>query len=161
MAASSIDIATPDERDLEALAANMRAEDRAECEAATGCANMLAVVRDSFAASSECWRLRVNGSLVCVWGVVPLPGGSRGVVWMLGTDAVERFPVAFWRVCRTVVPELAAKWAVLVNAIDIRHEKAIRWGERLGFAFGAPIAHGARGMPFLPFVLVKELVTNV
>lgn len=159
--AASLTVSCPSAADVAELAANMRQADRDEIAASHG-GEAIDVVSESVRASSESWALRINGRLACIWGVVPIAStglaGGRGVVWMLTTSVVERFPVAFWRFCRDAVRDLVQRWAVLVNMIDLRHEKAVRWAERLGFAFAAPVPVGPDRVPFVPFVIVREVL---
>jgi hypothetical protein len=45
---------------------------------------------------------------------------------------------------------------MLVNAIDCRHVKAIRWGERLGLRFDEARPFGTAGLPFRQFAVKLE-----
>lgn len=152
MAASKIRPAT--EADAAMLAINMRHEDREEVIASDG-PDVHATVLESIRRSEEAWALTIGGELACVWGIVRSPFGlgsvADGVVWMLSTNVVERNPKSFWRECKRVVPELTQKWGMLVNAIDTRHTKAIRWGHRLGFRFTKVEEFGIAKKPFAFF----------
>jgi hypothetical protein len=137
------------------LAEALREADRLEVEAATG-RDVLPVLIESIETSSEAWAVHVDGRLLCVWGVVPLEEsllGRVGAGWLLTTDLVERYAKAFWRLCLRLLPGLLERWDLLVNAIDVRHEKAIRWARRLGFNLQAPAPFGAAGLPFCAFTV--------
>lgn len=141
--------ATPS--DAEAVGANMRPEDAAECLASEGVSPVEAV-RESIEASTEAWTLEIDGEVACSWGVVPMDGlPGVGVVWLLTTSVVDRHALTFWRLSRLVVAELLGRWVLLVNAIDARHTKAIRWAKRLGFALEEAKPYGIAGLPFHRF----------
>jgi hypothetical protein len=102
-----------------------------------------------------------DGEVACMWGVVPMRRSSLvgriGAVWLLTSDLVERHPKAFWRGCKAELPRLFGPggYDLLVNAIDCRHERAVRWARRLGFPLEAPQAFGAEDLPFHWFRLSR------
>ena len=153
----TIDIATP--KDGEALATRLRPVEADEVRASSG-KEPADVIRESLAASDEAWAIRFNGELALIFGVVLLDDsvltGRIGVAWLLTTDLVERFPKAFWVLSRRMLRFLLERWDALVNAIDVRHEKAIRWAKRLGFHLDEPQPFGAAGLDFQPFRVTKE-----
>ncbi len=148
----------PTDADVVELATRMRLADASECIAATGM-TLLETVRASVAVSAEAWATEFNGELVALWGVAPrshsLLDGRVGVCWMMTTTTVDRYPKAFWAQCKRLLRELTERWDVLVNAIDCRHEQALRWAARLGARFDAPAPFGALGLPFRLFSLRK------
>jgi hypothetical protein len=111
-------------------------------------------------ASSIAHAALFDGKVACMWGVVPMRWsalvGRIGAVWLLTSDLVERHPKAFWRGCRAELPRLFESCDMLVNAIDARHDKAVRWARRLGFPLEEPQAFGADGLPFHWFRVRKE-----
>lgn len=152
MAVSEIRPAT--RADIANLAMNLRKEDRDELLASDG-PDVYETILDSFERSEESCVLLIDGELACAWGVVRSPFGlgsvADGVVWMLSTNVVEKKPKAFWQMSKRVLPELVGRWGMLVNAIDVRHEKAIRWGKRLGFRFTKVAISGIGQKPFAFF----------
>jgi hypothetical protein len=142
------------ESDAAVLAMTIRQEDREEIVASDG-PDVYDTILESVRRSEEAWALLIDGELACIWGVVRSPNGlgsvADGVVWMLSTNVINRKPKTFWRECKRLVPELVARWGLLVNAIDIRHEKAIRWGNRLGFRFTNVSRFGIGGNLFAFF----------
>ncbi len=141
------------------LSRNLRPEDAAEVIAATG-RELAPVLVDSVEMSTWAIAVFFDDQLACIWGVAPLPDGSVnarvGAVWMLTSPVVERYAKTFWRLCCWAVRLLTEEWDVLVNAIDVRHSKALRWARRLGFRLEAPAPFGAAGLDFCRFVLRKE-----
>lgn len=148
----SIRQATPE--DAAFLAEHLRPVEVEEVRAATGqepLQAILAGLRDS----AECWSLLFDNELAGIWGVVPASDGV-GVAWLLTTDLVERRAKTFWRACLVLAPAVLKHWPLLINAIDARHTKALRWAKRLGFKLEAPEPFGVAGMPFCRFSVTKE-----
>lgn len=148
-------VATSD--DAEDLVPRMRAVEVEEVRAATG-REPLPVLLEGLRDSAEAWSVFFDGELAFMWGVVPLGGylGGAGLGWLLTTDMVERHAKTFWQYTRAVMPQLLARWDVLANAIDVRHEKAIRWATRLGFHLDAPVPVVPGGPPFRVFRASRE-----
>lgn len=146
-------------RDAVELAATMRAEDRAEIEAYSG-REPLEVLVDGFASSSEVHTARYDGAVMAMWGVVPGPPklltARVGTGWLLSSELVDQHPVAFWRACKVVIEELLERWDLLLNVIDCRHQKALRWARRLGFQLEAPSPCGVQGRLFQRFAISRE-----
>lgn len=141
------------------LAANMRAADAAEVAASHGLDPLSAVVH-SMTISAEAWAVYFNGKIACVWGVCPLRDGLLtgrvGSVWMLSAKTVERFKVTFFRWSRKILAAALDRWDELVNVVDARYHRAIKWGARLGFVYGEPVRFGPSDFLFVPFRVTKE-----
>lgn len=103
-----------------------------------------------------------DGQVACMWGVVPMRRSSLvgriGAVWLLTSDLVEQHPKTFWKHCRRELARLFGPggYDLLVNAIDARHDKAVRWARRLGFPLEDAAAFGAEQLPFHWFRVRKE-----
>jgi hypothetical protein len=158
MAAPDVEIRPATIADAHDLAPRMRDVEVAEIQAADGTTPLEALV-DAITTSSEAYALIIGGELACCYGVRALQssalGGRVGIVWMLTSPVVERKPKAFWKVCLKQVPALLTRWDELVNAIDVRHEKSIRWAKRLGFRLDAPAPFGIAGRDFARFRVTK------
>jgi hypothetical protein len=145
--------------DARELAPRLRPEEVAEVAASHG-VPPLEALEESLRQSEEAWVALFDGQVACMWGVVPLYatflGGRTGSVWLLTSDLVERYPKVFWRGCLFLLPQLFLRWDCLMNAIDVRHEKAIRWARRLGFPLLSPHPFGLEGQPFSLFSVRKE-----
>lgn len=135
----------------------MREADAREVRASSGKDDLHEIVDWAVSLSSSCWSVWFEGELGAIYGVVDVEGamlGPRvGVAWMLTTPVIERHARAFWKACHRYLPELFDEYDVLVNAIDVRHEKAIRWAERLGFRLEPPEPFGSDGQPFRRFTV--------
>lgn len=144
--------ATVDHAEL--LAATMREEDRAEVEAAHGVKPLEALLV-SLRTSSEAWTLLRGGEVLAMGGVAPvgdtlLTRDVRGQVWLLSGTGVERNRKAFLRATRELLGKLLEEYPELVNAVDARYDRALRWVKWLGFEVGDPQPLGKEGALFCP-----------
>lgn len=150
-----VDLVDPRPGDCEHLAANLRAADVAEIEAASGATDVLAVIKASVDASLYCWSaVDQDGQLVAMLGVVPADLLSGlGVPWMLGTDLVDVQQRALVRLSRAYIPRMLETFPKLVNFVDARNERAVRFLRHAGFYVARPEPHGPQGLPFHTFIM--------
>jgi hypothetical protein len=135
------------------LANNMSEADRDEVAAAVGMGPFRALA-DSLERSVAAWTGMVDDARpVCMFGVTPLDIlGGIGSPWLLGTDEVKKYGLAFLKLSRGYVPRMLDLFPVLVNYVDVRHEVAIKWLKWLGFKFDPePVSYGIWGLPFYRF----------
>lgn len=84
-----------------------------------------------------------SGAVICMWGVVPESlAGGRAIIWMLGTDRIERIAKSFVRESRAQVADFRALFPTLHNLVDTRYDQAIRWMGRIGFLPQEEIVQG-------------------
>jgi hypothetical protein len=160
MAASPVVIIRPAEpHDAVELARRMRREDADEVEA-TGGFTPLEAILTSMRYSEEAWTATFDGEVAAMYGVARL-ARRNGAAWLLTSDLVERHAKTFWKACCRELPKLFERWDVLANAIDQRHEKAVRWARRLGFFLFPAEPYGAAGLPFHMFTVRKEDLRHV
>lgn len=142
----------------------LRQSDLDELDAATGRAPMDALF-DGVVSSDEAWAARIEGGVVALWGVAAAPlsflGPRIGIAWMLGSDLIDQHKESFIEACNQELPRLLRRWDVLLNAIDARNTKALRWAERMGFVLAEPAPMGRFGLPFVRFSVSLEDVNNV
>lgn len=143
----------------EALAPRMRPAEVAEVVAAGGYSPLEALL-ESLQHSGVAFAALFDGEVACMWGVAhvrrSVTAGRVGAVWLLTSDLVEKHPKAFWRGCKAEILRLFGDYDVLFNAIDARHEKALRWAWRLGFPLEEPAPFGVEGRKFSFFRVRKE-----
>lgn len=102
---------------------------------------------------------------VLIFGVVPFSIlGGIGVVWALGSRAMERRQVQreFLRYSRKVL-EVVQEWfpTMLYNFVDVRNAEAIRWLRWMGFTIAEPQPIGFQGELFHPFFIHVRAKENV
>ena len=94
------------------------------------------------------------GKAIAVFGVaVPSALGGVGMPWMMGSRAIDRYPREAANIGREIVAALREHFALLVNHVDVRNVKAVRWLRAVGFAVGEPEPYGPFSLPFHPFEL--------
>lgn len=155
--AEDFDIRPATLADAHELAPRMRLEEVREVEASAGFTPLQALL-ECLQQSDEAWSGLWHGEVAFMFGVAQMPGCERriGAAWLLTSPLVERHARAFWRAGRAELPRLLEQWEVLCNAIDARHEKALRWAGRLGFSLEPAQPFGAAGLPFHVFTVTRE-----
>lgn len=140
--------------DAERLAAHLRAPDVDEIVAARGHRDLAATVAQSVRVSSLCWAAEFDGQLACLFGMAPIDLlGNRGAPWLLGTPLLDRHPSVLMRHCRDYIGEMLAARSHLLNYVDARNTRSIRWLRRLKFTIHEARPYGAEGRPFHLFEL--------
>lgn len=133
------------------IGAHARAADRAEFESASG-RTAEQVVSEALACSDLAYVGWANKIPVCVFGVAPRSWvAGIGIPWMVGTDGLDRCAHALLRTSRPAIEVLHARFPELVNYIDARNVRAIRWLIWLGFTIHDPEPYGVAGLPFHRF----------
>lgn len=95
----------------------------------------------------------VDGEPVCAFGVTPISALSGlGAPWMVGSTALDAHFRGFLRGCGPVVRAMLSQWPRLVNYVDARNLRAVKWLKWLGFIILPPVPYGHDGLPFHPFI---------
>ena len=135
-----------------ALAPLLRAEDRAELEASHGIAPL-----DALLLGVECshvaFAIVSDEGVLAIFGVATIE--SHQSVWMLTGSLVERRPLSFLRVCKRELSKLLARWPLLLNLVDARNARSLRWVERLGFRVMDAVPFGVSNLPFHPIYIQR------
>ena len=140
--------------DVDALVANLRPADALELSASGG-RDLHNSVRHALNISPHRWAIEADGELVILGGVVPISLiGGVGTPWMLGTTRMDRLPGALTKVGMHYRDVAKSLYPELVNYVDARNVKAIRWLKRIGFTLSdTPEPYGVQGLPFYKFEL--------
>ncbi len=142
--------------DVPTILPDVRQADIDELHEALGL-DMELALRECATGSLKAQKIVVEGKVVAVFGdAVHSVLGSIGVPWLISTNHVEHHPRAFLKVCKPEVADMLTRHRHLINYVDARNTKAIRWLKWLGFEFGEPALYGAKGFPFYPFSLNRE-----
>ena len=80
-----------------------------------------------------------------------------GRPWMLSTSVVDRYPGLMLRHSPCIVAQWSATFPVLINFVDARNLRSIRWLDWLGFTFDPALPWGALGLPFHRFEKRRSL----
>ena len=132
---------------VDELVQNMRAEDRAEVEA-TGDDPKSALLH-SIERSTEAWTAFADGRVICMFGIAPPTILSdMAVPWLLTAEEMPKHKRIFLSRSRQVVEDWRQQYTLMVNYVDARYAKALRWLEWLGFSMGPDEILGPTGTPF-------------
>lgn len=103
-----------------------------------------------------------DGEPVVVWGVIRqsyVP--NMGIPWMIASAALDRndVAIAFLRRCREPLLEFLSEYDMLVNYVDTKNVRAIKWLKYMGFAVeDTPKPYGALKLPFHRFEMRSSCV---
>ena len=132
------------------LEKEMSEEDRAEC-AAMGLGPMHALqlgLRNSVA--SWCALKLPERRPLCAFGVMPIGGvlSGTGSPWFLSTPELRQYAVRFLKDCDKYLGLMLDIFPVLIETVDARHERGIKWIRWLGFELTGPLPWGPFNMSF-------------
>ena len=96
----------------------------------------------SIATARPGYAVLMNGEPVVIFGCGQMPDGA-GVPWLVGTDEMERHPVAFYRASRGFIKEMSGMYDYLENYVDVRNKLSVRWLRWAGFVMEEPEALGS------------------
>ena len=133
------------------LANQLRDADRREI-IATGATDVGHAIRRSVELSIWSYAVFDGDALVCIVGVaaVSLLSGI-GTPWLLATDHMARLSRDVIVMTGRFVELMHQDFSVLVNWVDARNTRSIRWLKWAGFTVGQPQAVGAGGALFCRF----------
>ncbi|QOC54137.1 hypothetical protein [Caulobacter vibrioides] len=138
---------------LTALSENLRPSDRDEI-AATHDLDPLLSLTTSVMLSDMAWIIHADGAPVAVFGCASSGCPGSGLVWMMGTPAMDVRPTALG-IARATLPYLRrmhALYPCLWNHIDARNEKSMTWLRWSGFRLlEAHPEHGRERRLFFTF----------
>lgn len=82
---------------------------------------------------------RINGELVCVWGLVaPSLLAEQAYLWLTCTPALEEHKFIFVRHSQRVIERALNEFPRIVGYCDESNDRAMRWIKWLGGRFSEP-----------------------
>lgn len=131
---------------------DLRAADRAEVAAARGRVTAMQLWDDVKGAHRVITAMDSCNRVVAVFGVSRHPAEADvGVVWLLGTDLLDRYIVSLCKEARRFIVDWHKTFCILTNFTDERNTRVLRWLRWLGFIF-APEPILVRGHRFIQFI---------
>lgn len=121
------------------LCANLRANDAAELEDFSMPAR--SAIWKSYRYSLIRKAAFIDGDLAAMWGVVGVPLGSAGNLWLLTTPIIERAKFTFIREAQREVDEALEIFPMLCGLVSQRYTAAVKFLRLLGFTI-TPLANG-------------------
>jgi hypothetical protein len=135
MSRPAVEIRPVEPGDIEYLAENLRAQDRAEARACG--LDVEQGLRDSIAQARFARTALINGRLAAIGGCGVLAGSTVlapiGVPWLVGTDVLTRHPCVLQREARRYIAAMLEAYPHLMNVVHADNRTAVRWLRRLGF----------------------------
>lgn len=137
--------------DAEYISFNMRKQDVDEIWAA---AHMTPAAAMQYSINNTifCLSIRISGVPCAVFGVNgESVVGRTGVVWLLGTPAIETIKYRFVKHSRKFVDLMLEFYPVISNYVSIENTVSIAWLKFLGATFDLPKQYGIEGKLFKYF----------
>lgn len=101
--------------------------------------------------SQYVWVGRINGEIVCAFGVIP-PSvlSSTAYLWSVTTEAVEEHKFIFIRYSQRMIEKVHREFPRLIGHANPNNPKSIKWLRWLGAVFGEVTDKG------IPFVIERK-----
>lgn len=112
------------------LAPRLREDDRREVEAAGS--TPLASLKNGIRKSTECWSVYTLDNLLigmCGYTLVP---ENIAIVWFLGSDEIEKYPLSFVKEGKKFINNLLSKGYVVTNYVYSKNPTHIKFINSLG-----------------------------
>ena len=134
------------------LATNLREADFDEVFASTGESPHFAI-QEGWEWSIRKWiMLNKHDRAVAVLGVRPQSMFSDiGIPWLLGTEGLNKIKRFFMEASKPIIVEMLKDYKALINYVDARYIKAVRWLNWCGFEIEDAEPFGAQQLPFHKF----------
>lgn len=88
----------------------------------------------SYALSSPCWTMLVDGEPLGMGGAAPSGRKGLGIAWLLSREIPKRAERPLMRfMLRDWLPKMHRAYPVLGNYVSSMNDKTLRWLERCGF----------------------------
>ena len=82
---------------------------------------------------------KIDGKIICSWGVVPPTMMSdQAYLWLYTTEALAEHKFIFVRHSQRVIERLLEEYRALVGHVLVGNDLAFRWLRWLGAEFGEP-----------------------
>jgi hypothetical protein len=150
--AGNVQYTLADDTLIPMLHATMRKRDREELTAASGPDLVDQLHRSIRLSIAPGAAFSPTGELLCLFGAVPLTMlADTAIPWLVGTDALGRYPSALERGARGYLAAVQQQYPRLVNYVDARNLPSLRWLARVGFSIDPALPFGYEKRPFHRF----------
>ncbi|MDR3555920.1 MAG: hypothetical protein P4L55_14275 [Syntrophobacteraceae bacterium] len=141
------------------MANNMSEEDREECAAmGLGPHEALQIGLEHSVAAWTGLKVPEHRPL-CMFGVMPMEGilSGMGAPWFLSTPELRKYALRFLKDCDPYLNRMLDIFPTLVEYVDARHTRGIKWLKWLGFTLTGPEPWGPFGLHFYKATLCQGL----
>lgn len=73
---------------------------------------------------------------------------GQGSPWLLGTTLLDQLPGHLTRSAKTYLSQMQDQYPHLMNYVDARNVRSVRWLRRIGFTVHPAAPYGFAGLPF-------------
>lgn len=104
--------------------------------------------------SSHTWVIKHDNNIIGVFGVNCNFTTKSGVVWLLGTQGLDKIKLTFTKYSPLVIDRMLFIDGidVIFNYVSVYHEEAIKWLKWCGFEFmGSEVYMMSPDIPFVQF----------
>jgi len=77
--------------------------------------------------------------------------GEKALVWLVGTDDIERHKKDFYKITRKQIKEYLKEHKVLLNYVYAGNQTSIDWLKKVGALFAEPQPFGVFNQDFMYF----------
>lgn len=113
----------------------------------------------SYVLSGQCFTYSYKDEPVAMFGTSDSEMGVNiGSIWLLGSDMIDKVFKSFAKHSKVMINYLIQPYEQLVNFVDVRNEKTIRWLKWCGAEFSDPVPWGKDQLPFRFFVIRRDAV---
>ena len=155
MAKHKTEVVIATQEHVDFLGPRLRESDIEECAAALGIPGDEGM-QMSYDVSPQCWTGLGATVPVLMFGV-GYNGGEWGFPWMLASDDIKEVRGELMRQTRDYIKAMLNDYPFLLNMIDARQTKSIRWLKWCGFVIEPAEPWGVKGLPFHRFYMRREL----
>jgi len=142
--------------DIEPISKNMRIADIQEIWRSHG-HTPLQSLTIAFYTSTLCYTVEHNNKRAAMFGVVPESFlGSRGSIWLLGTNDLAKIQRKLIRHSRSVIKYLLQHYQHLDNYVDVKNTLSIKWLRWCGAEIEEPKPFGERKELFHHFTFERK-----
>lgn len=151
--AHDLHIRTPIPSDVSALVLDISPGDLAEIVAVSGL-NYVKTIEDAIGVSTRCYSAFRGDKLLGIFGVAPYAAlCGIGSPWALTTDECSRAGIFATKCARMLINVTEREYPRLLNYIDARQTRNIRWLKKLGYTIHDPERYGVADRLFHKFEL--------
>lgn len=136
---------------IEQLASAIRKDDLNEVRASSG-TGAYEAISVCVKASAEPITALYEGDVLCIFGIAKTTFLSKSAApWMLGSRVLDRHKKSFLIYSKRYIEEARKDYPHMVNYVDSRYIKAVRWLKWLGFDMVENAVMGYDGVMFHKF----------
>ena len=139
-------------KDLPGLAERLREADRLELTLAVG-PDIQRALELAAQVADECFVAETpEDGVIAFFGVTPTVFPEIGSPWLLGTDAMMKYPKSIVQGGAWATERWLTKYPTLANYVHAENGSSIAWIQHMGYSLGKLVHYyGVAGAPFYQF----------